>query len=122
MVESVTLESAAAINYDLKHRFGDAILAQQATCDAIPTLWVSRARAGEVLRYLKSEVQQPYEMLYDLACIDERVRSQREGQPDSDYTVVYHLLSFSRKLIGNIITQNICPHNWRTCNFIRVVN
>ncbi len=96
MVESVTLESADAINYDLKHRFGDAILAQQMTCDAIPTLWVSRARAGEVLRYLKSDVEQPYEMLYDLTCIDERVRSHREGQPDSDYTVVYHLLSFSR--------------------------
>ena len=35
-------------------------------------------------------------MLYDLTAIDERARKYREGQPDSDFTVVYHLLSFDR--------------------------
>ena len=35
-------------------------------------------------------------MLYDLTAIDERMRVHREGQPASDFTVVYHLLSFSR--------------------------
>ena len=35
-------------------------------------------------------------MLYDLTAIDERARKHREGQPDSDFTVVYHLLSFGR--------------------------
>ena len=35
-------------------------------------------------------------MLYDLTAIDERMRTHREGQPASDFTVVYHLLSFDR--------------------------
>jgi NADH-quinone oxidoreductase subunit C/D len=35
-------------------------------------------------------------MLYDLTAIDERERVNREGQPASDFTVVYHLLSFDR--------------------------
>ncbi len=35
-------------------------------------------------------------MLYDLTAIDERMRQHREGQPASDFTVVYHLLSFDR--------------------------
>ena len=55
-----------------------------------------RDELHDVLRYLKHEVTQPYRMLYDLTAIDERVRSHREGQPASDFTVVYHLLSFDR--------------------------
>ena len=35
-------------------------------------------------------------MLYDLSAIDERMRAHRDGQPPSDFTVVYHLLSFER--------------------------
>src|SRR5690348_14415665 len=35
-------------------------------------------------------------MLYDLTAIDERVRVNRDRQPPSDFTVVYHLLSFER--------------------------
>ena len=31
----------------------------------------------------------------DLFGIDERLRTNRQGQPDSDFTVVYHLLSLS---------------------------
>ena len=35
-------------------------------------------------------------MLYDLTAIDERLREHREGQPDSAFTLVYHLLSCGR--------------------------
>jgi NADH-quinone oxidoreductase subunit C/D len=49
-----------------------------------------------VLRYLKTEAERPYRMLYDLTAIDERVRRTRPGQPSSDFTVLYHLLSFDR--------------------------
>ena len=35
-------------------------------------------------------------MLYDLTAIDERVRVHRPGQPESAFTVVYHLLSYGR--------------------------
>ncbi len=81
---------------DLKSTFGESILALQETKDNIPTLWVSKERARDVLNRLKNVVDRPYKMLYDLTAIDERVRSHRDGQPASDFTVAYHLLSFDR--------------------------
>ena len=68
----------------------------QSTSDGIPTFWIHQDRLLEVLGYLKERSEQPYGMLYDLTCIDERHRDHREGQPPSDFTVVYHLLSFGR--------------------------
>jgi NADH-quinone oxidoreductase subunit C/D len=84
------------ITTDLRGRFGPAIVAEQATADRIPTLYVAPDRAGDVLRCLKSEVARPYRMLYDLTAIDERRRARRNGLPAGDFTVVYHLLSFDR--------------------------
>ena len=62
----------------------------------IPTFWAPQDKARDMLRYLKTETERPYRMLYDLTAIDERVRNNREDQPVSDFTVVYHLLSFER--------------------------
>ena len=81
---------------DLKSAFGEAVLAVQVTRDTIPTLWIDRSRARDILLYLKTAVDSPYKMLYDLTVIDERVRSHRQGQPESDFTIVYHLLSYDR--------------------------
>src|SRR5690606_2976733 len=61
----------------------------------MPTLWVPRDKLLAVLKYLRDEARPRYEMLLDLTAIDERVRLHREGQPDSDFTVVYHATSFS---------------------------
>jgi NADH-quinone oxidoreductase subunit C/D len=68
----------------------------QPTLDGISTHWVDKDRAGELLRFLKEEIDRPYRMLYDLTAIDERMRMHREGQPASDFTVVYTLFSFER--------------------------
>jgi NADH-quinone oxidoreductase subunit C/D len=84
------------IYQELKGRFGEGILASQPTRDEIPTVWVSPARANDVLATLKNEVSQPYTMLFDLTAIDERSRTHREGQPVADFSVVYQLLSFER--------------------------
>ncbi len=81
---------------ELKDSFGDAILAVQPTRDDIPTLWVSKDRVNNVLKLLKNGIARPYKMLYDLTAIDERVRTHKQDQPESDFTVVYHLLSFDR--------------------------
>jgi len=81
---------------DLRAKFGDAILAEQPTCDGIPTVWISSARVTDVVTYLKNGVERPYRMLYDLTAIDERVRTRRPDRPQSDFTVVYHLVSFDR--------------------------
>ena len=78
----------------LRERFPS--LAVQETCDGIPTVWAPRDVAHELIRHLKHAVERPYRMLYDLTAIDERTRRQRDGQPPSDFTVVYHLLSFDR--------------------------
>ena len=80
---------------EISDRFGPAAIAQQAQ-DHIPTFWVAKERMPALLRFLKEEVEQPYKMLYDLSAIDERMRVHRDGQPASDFTVVYHLLSFQR--------------------------
>ena len=81
---------------ELQEKFGPAAITPQATRDSIPTLWTSKEKIGEITDYLKNEIRQPYRMLYDLTVIDERVRAHRDGQPESDFTVVYHLLSFDR--------------------------
>jgi len=47
-----------------------------------------------ILRCLKSQATSPYALLFDLTAIDERQRTHRQGLPDSEFTVVYHLLSF----------------------------
>ncbi|WHZ14360.1 MAG: NADH-ubiquinone oxidoreductase subunit C/D [Nitrospira sp.] len=87
--------AAPAITEAIIRRFGSAVLPQE-TRDHIPTFWVEKDHVQGLLRYLKQEVDQPYKMLYDLTAIDERVRAHRDGQPPSDFTVVYHLLSFDR--------------------------
>ena len=71
------------------------VLADQQTNDGIKTLWVARDVIPKALSYLKQRTLNPYLMLYDLTAIDERDREHREGQPPSDFTVVYHLLSMT---------------------------
>ena len=80
---------------EISERFGPGAIPQQ-TQDRIPTFWVAKDRVPALLRFLKEEIGQPYKVLYDLSAIDERMRTHRDGQPASDFTVVYHLLSFER--------------------------
>lgn len=96
------MNSAAAITVTdlLRERFPE--IAAQETCDGIPTVWVNRPGHREVLRFLKEDIERPYRMLYDLTAIDERMRTRREGQPASDFTVVYTLLSFERNAYARV--------------------
>ena len=79
----------------LIEKFGEKTIVEQETADHIPTVWITRELANSVLHYLKEEVNEPYRTLFDLTIIDERVRQDRTGQPPSDFTVVYHLLSYA---------------------------
>ena len=81
---------------ELQGKYGDHDVTLQRTCDGMPTIWVLKEKVHDVLRYLKTETDRPYRMLYDLTAIDERVREHRQNQPDSDFTMVYHLLSYER--------------------------
>jgi NADH-quinone oxidoreductase subunit C/D len=60
------------------------------------TLWVDAELLPAALALLKTSKGGAYPMLFDLTAIDERSRAHREGQPASDFTVVYQLLSFDR--------------------------
>jgi NADH-quinone oxidoreductase subunit C/D len=82
---------------ELRVKFGETVvLYQQFTRDSIPTIWLGKNNLVPVLKFLKNEIALPYKMLYDLTAIDERIRTRRDGQPASDFTVVYHLTSFGR--------------------------
>lgn len=76
----------------LYRQFGQEQFIVQSTADSILTLWVPRSLLSDVLRSLKPQ----FSMLYDLFAIDERTRQNRAGQPASDFTVVYQLLSMER--------------------------
>lgn len=82
---------------ELRERFGDAKIEEQETADGMPTAWVNAADLRRVLGYLKSDAAKPYRTLYDLTAIDERTRLETPpDQPGSDFTGIYHLLSYER--------------------------
>ncbi len=63
--------------------------------DDVETLWAARDTISDVLTKLKRSAPTRM-MLFDLTAIDERQRTQRAGQPPSDFTIVYHLMQFDR--------------------------
>ena len=67
----------------------------QSTCDGIVTLWVSNNIITSVLSFIKS-IPEPFDMLYDLYAVDERLRLDKLQHPSLDFTVVYQLLSIQR--------------------------
>jgi NADH-quinone oxidoreductase subunit C/D len=64
--------------------------------DNILTIWVGANQIIETLKFVKNNIPDPFRMLYDLTAIDERQRRKTDDQPESDFTVLYHLLSFGR--------------------------
>ncbi len=111
---------------ELGSRFGDqTFLSQQYVKDGIATIWTEKNNLLPILKYLKSEISLPFKMLYDLTGIDERTRTNRTGQPDSDFTVVYHLTSFERNedirikvpLKGDNLTISSITGIWESANW-----
>src|SRR5688572_7863789 len=84
------------IRMEFSSKFPEFGYSYQESADGIPTVWVQAGRLKDVLRWLKNEAPRPYRMLFDLTAIDERLRVNRQGQPESDFTVVYHLMSLER--------------------------
>ena len=79
----------------LKGRLKDAVLAVEAPADGIATYWVAAQNIRAVLADLRSGGDGNV-MLYDLSAIDETQRTHRQGQPPSEFTVVYQLLFMER--------------------------
>lgn len=111
---------------DLTTKFNNtAIISQQNTADNILTIWVNHDFIKELLCYLKNEIAQPFNMLYDLTAIDERKRTNRHNQPASDFTIVYLLTSIERNqdirlkvpLIGEYPTITSITELWVSANW-----
>lgn len=97
MSETSNLKTSPdSVLQEVQEKFGADAFTPERTADGIPTLWVSAEKLHGVLKYLKLETGRPYRTLFDLTGIDERVRMNRPGQPESDFTVLYHLLSYER--------------------------
>jgi NADH-quinone oxidoreductase subunit C/D len=88
--------AAPRIVRELTERVGLNNFIIQPTRDGITTIWILKQNLRAVLIYLKAQAASPYALLFDLTAVDERQRTHRQGLPDSDFTVVYHLLSFDR--------------------------
>lgn len=124
-MQGVRMSAGAPIVNELQGRFGEGSVARQETKDNVSTVWTDREKAPDVLRYLKAEALRPFPMLYDLTAIDERVRANRPGQPDSDFTLVYHLLSFERNedvrvkvpLLGDYPSAPTITGLWESANW-----
>lgn len=109
----------------LKEKFNEKIiLSVQDSADGVLTLWVSPEGVPDVLGYLKSSIDKPFRMLYDLTAIDERRRSGRNGLP-VDFTIVYHLTSIDRNedirikvpLAGEYPSMKSITNIWPSANW-----
>ncbi|WP_375183488.1 NADH-quinone oxidoreductase subunit C, partial [Marinobacter sp.] len=76
----------------LQRDFGEAVRCEQPTFTGMPVLWVQREALTDLLGYLKG-LAPPYNLLFDLSAVDERLRDHRRGLPASDFTVFYQLMS-----------------------------
>ncbi len=90
------MSSKKKIYDEIDVKFPNEIIQKQETKDGVPTLWVDKKNIHSLLSYLKNESDSPYKMLYDLTAIDERANEHRGDLPESEFSLVYHLLSFDR--------------------------
>ena len=63
--------------------------------DDVETIWASRETISDVLGGFRRDATIRM-MLFDVTAIDERQRTHCFGQPESDFTIVYHLMQFDR--------------------------
>jgi NADH-quinone oxidoreductase subunit C/D len=90
------MEKIVSPTEQLGLKFGESNFTEQKTKDEILTLWLPLDKLKAVLTFLKTEIEKPYLLLYDLTAIDERSRKFYNGYPSNNFTLVYHLYSFER--------------------------
>ncbi len=69
------------------------MLRRESVRDDVETFWTTRDEVRSVLGGLKARAP-TRTMLFDLTAIDERLRVNRGERPDSDFSIVYHLMRF----------------------------
>ncbi|MBN2629620.1 MAG: NADH-quinone oxidoreductase subunit C/D [Rhodobacteraceae bacterium] len=112
----MSLDAAPATDVvaSLKARFGPAIVAEQATDEGFPVLWIDGQASPAIHRFLRHEIAQPYGLMTDLWAIDETTRQHRAGQPPSGVTLCSHLTSFGRNadIRLKVACDAITPRAW----------
>ncbi|MFE8730570.1 NADH-quinone oxidoreductase subunit C/D, partial [Aeromonas hydrophila] len=73
---------------ELFAHFGAQHFTVQTTRTGVPVVWLARELLLDVMSFLR-KVPSPFVMLFDLSATDERLRTHREGLPQSDFTVFY---------------------------------
>ncbi|BAJ01613.1 NADH-quinone oxidoreductase subunit C/D [Shewanella violacea] len=79
---------------ELEHLLGDSAI-EQSTVDNILTLWIDKHQLIPALSLLKS-LPEPFNFLFDLYGVDERLRLDKALLPAKDFTLVYQVLSIAR--------------------------
>ena len=92
---NATISKGTADLESLLGDFREDVLHVQPTLTGMPVFWVSRESIVDILTHLKQQPA-PFSMLYDLSAVDERLRGHRNGLPEADFTVFYHVLSVER--------------------------
>lgn len=80
---------------ELRNQFGPDAFSVQATRTGMPVVWVKREQLLSIIDFLK-RLPKPYVMLFDMHGTDERQRIHRQGLPEADFSVFYHLTSIER--------------------------
>lgn len=109
---------------ELISRFGREMFTLQTSKTGMPVIWLPKSALVDVISFFK-KIPKPYNMLYDLHAVDERLRTHREQLVAQDFTVFYHLLSVERNsdvllkvalseksLTLPSITSIFCNANW----------
>ncbi|CEN32320.1 NADH-quinone oxidoreductase subunit C/D [Candidatus Westeberhardia cardiocondylae] len=83
---------------NIYQKFGKKNFFLQSTKINSPVIWVNKKQILQILNFLKQNEKKPYNMLYDLHAIDERLRINKQHLPKTDFTIFYHLLSIPNNL------------------------
>lgn len=81
----------------LRSRFGEDAFQAETTRDETPTYWTPQGKIVEILKHLKTGIEKPYRMLFDLSAVDMRAwKSPLNGQNGYEFILFYILFSFER--------------------------
>lgn len=83
------------IIWTLRNQFSPDAFTIQSTRTGMLVIWIKREQLLAVIEFLKKQPK-PYVMLFDLHGVDERQRVYRQGLPEADFSVFYHLISIER--------------------------
>jgi NADH-quinone oxidoreductase subunit C/D len=89
-------KNQAIVSEIIRGRGENILLSHNIAADGVLTVWISADNISSLLRFLKNDIDKPFNLLYDLTAVDERRRTIRPGEPDRDFSMVYHLTSLDR--------------------------